>query len=288
MKAKDLGTYLTAKLSPDDHLKTSFGIAKTGRLTSSTNHKGEGQNLQNQPKRLRNIYLADVGDVLLTPDLVGAEAFVTVYQARAQALKVEMNKGKKIHAVMAQWMFGKDPKELSPLVYRDVKSCVHGSNYKMGANKFARTIGKTVAEARMLRAKYYDVFPELPAYHAWVENELSTKRKLTTCYGRQRIFTGDLSKDDTYSAYAQIPQSTVADTINIGILGLWLIKPPDIKLLIQVHDEVVISLPPDRVDWFTPYIKVHLSTLRELWIGDDLLVIPVDIGEARERWYEKD
>ena len=287
MKAKDLGTYLTAPLSPDGRLRTSFGIAKTGRLTSSENPFGVGTNLQNQPKRFRKFYLPDEGHVLLCPDLVGAEAFATVYQAKAHALKIEMNKGNKIHAVVAKWITGKSPKELSPTVYRDIKSCVHGSNYKMGVNKFAKTIGKTVAEAKVLREKYYSVFPELPAYHQWVDDTLRNERVLATCFGRRRVFTGDLDKDDLYSAYAQIPQSTVADDINFGILGLWLIKPKGIHLLIQVHDEVVISLPPNMVDFFIPYIRYHLETLRELWIGDDLLVIPVDIGEPREAWYEK-
>lgn len=287
MKAKDLGTYLTAPLSPDGRLRTSFGIAKTGRLTSGTNHHGEGTNLQNQPKRLRKYYLPDAGHVLLAPDLVGAEAFVTVYQAKADSLKKEMNKGNKIHAVVAKWITGKSVKELSPSVYRDIKSCVHGSNYKMGVNKFARTIGKTVQEAKLLREKYYTVFPELPKYHEWVETTLKNERILTTCFGRRRIFTGDLEKDDMYSAYAQIPQSTVADDINLGILGLWLVKPPEIHLLLQVHDEIVISLPPNLVEFFKPYIRYHLETLRELWVGDDRLVIPVDIPEPREAWYEK-
>jgi uracil-DNA glycosylase family 4 len=286
MKAKDLGTYLTAPLSSDGRLRTSFGIAKTGRLTSGTNHRGEGTNLQNQPKRLRVVYKADPGRKLLCPDLVGAEAFVTVWQSGAVKLKSEMLKGKKIHAIVANWITGKPVSELSPEVYRNIKSCVHGSNYKMGVNKFAKTIGSTVAEAKKIREQYFTVFPELAGYHRWVENELTTKRKLITPYGRVRIFTGDLQKDDMYSAYAQIPQSTVADTINIGILGLWLIKPDSIHLLLQVHDEVVISILPQDVNTFKPYIKSHLETLRELWLNNDKLTIPVDIGEPRDCWYE--
>ncbi|MFA5132923.1 MAG: DNA polymerase [Candidatus Paceibacterota bacterium] len=285
MKAKDLGTYLTAPLSSDGRLRTSFGIAKTGRLTSGTNHRGEGTNLQNQPKRLRVVYKADPGRKLLCPDLVGAEAFVTVWQSGAKKLKAEMLKGKKIHAIVANWITGKPISELPPETYRNIKACVHGSNYKMGVNKFAKTIGSTVEEAKRVREQYFAVFPELAGYHAWVENEVVTKRKLITPYGRVRIFTGDLKKDDMYSAYSQIPQSTIADTINTGILGLWLVKPDDIYLLLQVHDEVVIELLPDRIEWFKLYIEAHLSKLRELWIGDDYLVIPVDIGKAKDRWY---
>jgi len=285
MKAKDLGTYLTAPLSKDGRLRTSFGIAKTGRLLSRANHLAEGTNLQNQPKRLRVIYIPDEGHVFLTPDLEQAEALAIVYYMKAEKLKQRMNSGEKIHAVVAEWIDSKKISELTPERYRDIKSTVYGSNYRMGVNKFATILGKTVAEAKVLRDRYYTAVPELPAYHQWVEDEINNNRKLVNAHGRIRPFTTTIDKDVLYSGYAQLPQSDVADTINKGILGLWLIKPVDILLLLQVHDEVVISLPLNKVDWFKIYIKAHLSTLREMEINGEILVIPVDIGKPKLNWY---
>ena len=285
MKAKDLGTYLTAPLSEDLRMRTSYGITKTGRLSSGVNHHGVGTNLQNVPKRLRKIFLPDKDDVFLACDLTGAEAFILVFQIKSEKLKQRMLKGEKIHAIVANEIDRKPISQLTPERYRDIKSVVYGSNYGAGVKKFATIIKKTVAEARVLREQYFNLFPEIPQYHEWVKHELETTRKLTTCFGRIRTFTGIIDDEVCRSGNAQIPQSTIADVINTGILGLWLIKPPEIKLLIQVHDEVVISIPPDMVEEFKPYIKCHLETLRELWIGDDYLVVPIDIGKTKQRWY---
>lgn len=615
LKAKTLGTYLRATLSQDGRLRTRYNFTKTGRLSSKENHLGEGTNLQNQPKRLRTIYIPDKDHVFLTPDLEQAEALVQVFYMKAEKLKKRMLEKEKIHAIVAEWIDGKKISELTPERYRDIKSTVYGcvdaqtevlttngwipitnctieteiaqwnptnweisfvkplklhkgqhvgdileftqgffnqritpthrmphwqikkgraredvdgpvrdilakdfkqvknqymrlplagkidigtknltkleaglllaiqadgcirsngavefnfkkpykinrlcyildnlgilcsiyptqnnkytsfyisktskltqitdyllpnktfnfkhliqckqatlhqivteacfwdgrtngpnswqyyttnkqnaeimttlahltnhrgiindrdntggfgcenakrlyivsisryplgdfscmhverintnetvycptvptgyfvikrndrisitgnSNYRMGVDTFATTIGKTVAEAKVLRDKYYSAVPELPAYFDWIENELKTNRKLTNPYKRVRIFTGMLDVSELYSAYAQLPQSTVADTINLGILGLWLIKPQNIHLLIQVHDEVVISLPLSLVEWFKPYIKLHLSTLREIEINNEILTIPVDIGKVKTNWYGKE
>jgi len=287
LKSKDLGTYLSAKLSPDGRMKTSYGLTNTGRLSSKANEKDEGTNIQNIPKYLRTIFIPDDGDVFLDPDLAQAEAFVIVYQMKAEKLKARMNKGEKIHAVVAEWVHHKKISELTDSQYRDIKATVYGSNYRMGIRKFAKQVKKPVEQARKLMSDYFRVVPQLPAYHQWVENTIRKERQITTFYGRKRIITGKIDSKTLYSFYAQIPQSTVADTINLALLGIWLIKPSYVKLRAQVHDELLISLPPDKVEFFKPYIIYHMQTLREITIHDDILAIPVDMGKTKTNWYGK-
>lgn len=284
LKSKDLGTYLKAKVSPDGRLRTAYGMAKTGRLTSKENDQDEGTDIQNQPKKFRTYYIPDEGHVLLTPDLAQAEAFVFVYKAHAEKLKQRMLKGEKIHAVVAKWVHNKEISELTSGQYRDVKAVVYSSTYGVGINKLATIMERTVAEAKVINQKYFEVVPEVATYQSAVDEQVNDTRLMVNPYGRRRVFTGFINADTLRSAYAQLPQSTVADTIDIGILGLWLVKPDDIYISAQVHDEAVISLPPGKVEWFKPYIRAHLETLREIELEGELLVIPCDIGGVKTNW----
>jgi len=166
-------------------------------------------------------------------------------------------------------------------------SITGNSNYDMGERKFATITQLPVSEAQKIRTKYFTVVPELPTYHKQIRQTIETDRRLTTCYGRTRVFTGRLDDETFRSGYAQLPQSTVVDTINIGILGLWLIKPKEVYFPTQTHDSILISISPEKVEWFTKYIVYHLETLRELIINGDKLVIPVDIDPPKENWYGK-
>lgn len=163
-------------------------------------------------------------------------------------------------------------------------SVTGNSNYDMGEQKFATVIGKPVAEAREFRQHYHRVVPTLKKYHMEIQNRINTTRRLTTPYGRVRVFTGRLD-DETYrSGYAQIPQSTVVDTINLGALGLWLCKPDEVYIALQVHDSLLISMPPRLIGEMTRLIKLHLQDLRDHEVEGDMLTIPVDVGETKINW----
>jgi len=281
LKAKDLGTYLKAKLSPDGRMRCSYGTTVTGRLNSKSNFRNEGTNLQNQPKKFRKLFLPEPGHVFVEPDLRQAEAMVMAYLMESDKLKQVFASGKKIHSEVARWIFGED---VTPAQYKIAKQTVHGSNYHMGERKFATLIGRPVAEAKAIRAKYFAVVPELQRYHQEIRSLISTERRLTTPYGRTRVFTGRIDDETFRSGYAQIPQSTVVDTINIGLLGFWLTKPDEVYIATQTHDSVLISTPPELVETINQLIKLHLETLREIEIKGDVLTIPVDIDGPKETW----
>jgi DNA polymerase-1 len=86
LKSKDLGTYLSAKLSSDNRMKSSYSYTVTGRLTSSKNHQSVGSNLQNIPKNLRQIFLPEEGHVFLDPDLKAAEAMCKAYEMKSDKM----------------------------------------------------------------------------------------------------------------------------------------------------------------------------------------------------------
>jgi len=287
LKAKDLGTYLSAIISPDEHMKCSYGYTVTGRLTSSTDQFNNGTNLQNIPKHLKQIFIPEKDHVFLDADLSAAEARAMAYFMDSQIMKDVLNGPLKIHYKVGEWIFDKPWQELNADEYLIAKKTVHGSNYKMGVQLFSRIIGKPVHEAQAIQQKYFTVVPELPKYHRDIQSEIETNRRLTNPFGRTRIFTGRIDQTTIGSGYAQKPQSTIVDMMNLGILSLYLIKPQDIHLLTQTHDSVLCSLPPERYDWWSTYIKTHLEILRQIEINGDILKIPVEIEEPKTNWLGK-
>jgi len=288
-KPKDLGTYLSAIISPDSHMKCSYGYTVTGRLTSSSDSFNMGTNLQNVPKAISNksssLNQANVFNG--TRILSAAEARAMAYFMDSQIMKDVLNGPLKIHYKVGEWIYDKPWQELNADEYLVAKKTVHGSNYKMGVNLFSRIIGKPVSEARAIQDKYFTVVPELPKYHRDIQTEIETTRKLTNPFGRTRIFTGRIDQTAIGSGYAQKPQSTIVDMMNFGILSLYLLKPDSIHIITQTHDSVLQSLPPDLYEWWTTYVKSHLEVLRQIEINGDTLNIPIEIDPPKTNWLGK-
>ena len=156
----------------------------------------------------------------------------------------------------------------------------------MGERTFATHIKKSVAEGKVLRAKYLEWVPELEAWHKWVMARVTSgSRSLTTPMGRKRTFT-KLPSDHKLrnEAFAHIPQSTVADVINIGGLGLWLCLPPACRMTLQIHDEWLISYPPEQLGLLTRMAHTHLEDLREIRWEGRVLKVPIEIEDGKINW----
>ena len=287
LKAKDLGTYLSAIISSDNHLKCSYGYTVTGRLTSQADSFNEGTNVQNFPKRMKEFIIPEPGHVFMDADLSAAEARAMAFFMDSQIMKDVLNGPLKIHYKVGEWIYDKPWQELTADEYLVAKKTVHGSNYKMGINLFSRIIGKPVHEARAIQDKYFQVVPELPKYHRDIQTEIETNRCLTNPFGRTRIFTGRIDQTAIGSGYAQKPQSTIVDMMNFGILSLYLIKPANIHLVTQTHDSVLTSLPPGLYSRWSTYVKTHLEVLRRIEINGDILNIPIEIDPPKKNWLGK-
>ena len=78
-----------------------------------------------------------------------------------------------------------------------------------------------------------------------VESTLRNARILTTPFGRRRMFFGRWGPDLVREAYAYIPQSTVSDLINQGIIRAWPALPQGWEIMMQVHDSVMLQIPKE-------------------------------------------
>lgn len=287
LTSKVLGNYLNKnKLSKKGRLHTSYGEAASGRLASAENLAlNHGNNLQNIPDKLRDFVVPEKGMVFLNPDLSQAEALYMIYESEAKELKEQcVVLGKKIHSVLGSWVFEKQEEFLTEHEYRIAKQLVHATNYRMGPRTFAIMAGILMAQAKVFQLKYTRVFPELLTCHNKIIAEGRQTRQVTTIYGATRWFLGRLNETTAKEMVSHKPQSVVAYTLNFGLLGLFMLAPPDIKMKVQIHDEIMIEMFPEKVDEFSHYIKLHMETLRAMEIKGDVLCIPVSIPKARLSW----
>jgi DNA polymerase I-like protein with 3'-5' exonuclease and polymerase domains len=282
---KKLTSYLNVELDPDGYLGCSWNVAgtETGRWSSGKSPKRRGLNLQTVPKVLRNAYRAPNGRVFIQPDLSQAEARVVAYLARCQGLKDLFNDPtRSIHMENAVAIFGSKPKKDSK-EYVLAKQCLHAANYKMGPDRFAVEANITKHRAKEILDAYYTHYPEIPAWHARTKECVLAVGKLITPLGRERIFynaraevllTGSMSGESWRNAIAYVPQATVPDVLNKGMLKTW--EELDyVWLHHQGHDSCLISVPNDRLGEAAECLARNLAI--SIPVGGDVLVIPSEV-----------
>lgn len=273
---------------------------------------------------IRSQYVAPKDKLLVQVDLSQAESWIVAYSANEPNMKYSLNNS-DIHRDTAgnalfygdrgckhEWFPVKGPStctvcgvEVTKTARYIGKRYNHASAYRMGSNRAAQVINKdsdkppyvtvTVAESRKFSAawnSYYNLKP----WWSDIERQLGMGRRLTTPYGRSRIFFNAWGDELFKEATAFVPQSTVADHFNgrvhpvLGIEGGLitiyekLIKPFKDHLIVnQSHDSCIMELPKTVAMDIT---KEAMSLLeRPLVINDETFTIPVD-GEVGERWGE--
>lgn len=286
-KQKLVSGFLGMKVGRDGRVRCSFNIAgaETGRISSSKYHDGSGTNLQNIPKRkdktIRKIFVPEPGHLFVQGDLSQAEARVVAALARCDDLLRLFEEGGDIHRRNASAIFGVPLEDVTPEQRDKGKFAVHSGNYGIGAEKFARSLHIPVPEARSLLNRYEMRYPELRRWRLEVEDRVRKTRRLITPLGRRREFHAPLTADLFRIAYAYVPQSTVADLLNIGLIRLAERLPCDCALLLQVHDSVLVDVPAHKAIEIAGLVRECLTV--PFRVEGREVVIPVDV-EVGDSW----
>lgn len=272
---------LSMKLYEDGKIRTEYGLTKTGRLSSSQDQYGYGTNLMNVPKSkgawVRALFIPDEGKVFIVADLSQAENMIIAWAARQENLKTWFKNGEDVHAKSGARLF-KLPEEtfINGPMRTKIKNVRYGRNYDMGMRKFADLLGVPLAEAKEIANDDDRLFPNIRGvYYPQIEAQLMKNRTLSNPLGRRRRFLGKWSPEFLREAYNYIPQSTVADYINWGIIRLDGVLPRRADILLQVHDELVIQCESAQVEEVAILLKENIEY--PLIIGGDELTIPLDI-----------
>lgn len=271
-------TYLEVPVDADSRLRCAYKTAvRTGRLSSTGNLWKTGTNMQNQPKVVRTYFKADPGYILVDPDLSQAENIVFANVAPEPVLLRAYAQGVDAHKVTYGLMFGIDPSKVSDAEgssdigdgsksQRDWgKQFNYSLKYGLGFKAFALRVEIAEKEAKILVDKFLQIYPSVRNYQQNIQSMLAQNRTIVNCYGRKRFFMQPWGTELFQAAYAQIPQSTVADKINKDGLDFIYNNPicKDVELLAQVHDSVLFQIPirlgPEKIAEIIRAIKASLE-----------------------------
>lgn len=186
----------------------------------------------------RALILPDSADhVLIAADLSQIDARCMAAGAGDKNYAALFAKGRDSHTEMAVRVFGDAGRR------SDAKALAHATNYGMGPKAFASHAGISVMEAESLIAKMQAEFPRLEDFKQRLRKTAEAAGYVTTGFGRRVRVARDKAYTQAPAAYGQ---GTARDAFLEGVLAL----PKDIAAMIRifVHDEVVLSVPADRVE----------------------------------------
>lgn len=296
---KRLGT-LRTDIDSDSRIRTSYNIGgtTTGRLSSRLSDFGTGTNLQNIEPRLRRIFVSDPGLKFANIDLEQADARgvgAILWNKYGDSRLLDAFETGDLHTFVcrlawsdAPWTgdIKRDRAIADEPFYRHfsrrdlAKKLGHGTNYMGTPPTMAKHTKLERALIEDFQRRYFKIFPNIPNWHIDTRMTLAHVGYIITLLGRKRWFHGRRDDDSTVrEAVAYEPQSITSDTINEGLLETWR-QVPEVQLLLQVHDSILIQYPVELEDTLLPRVLRCLTIERTIANGRKF-VIP---AEAQVGW----
>ena len=257
----------------EGRLHTTFnqqGTA-TGRLSSSN------PNLQNIPvrgalgKRMRACFVARDGYSLVSADYSQVELRVLAHMSQDKALLSAFAHDEDIHARTAALIYDCDPCMVTPDQRRNAKTINFGLIYGMGAQKLAREIGVKLAEAKKFIERYFENLTGIRDFYARTEEHARRDGYVTTIAGRRRPLPNINSGNAQEQALARrqavntVIQGSAADIIKLAMLAVWQddeLKRMGARLLLQVHDELLLEVPGDCAQEAAARVALCMETVQ--------------------------
>ena len=273
---------LQAQINRDTgRVHTSYSLtgAQTGRLSSTD------PNLQNIPirtevgRQIRDAFVAEPGNVILAADYSQIELRLAAHMADVPQLREAFRRDEDIHAATAQELFGE--------VNRDTRARAKTINFAIlyGISRWglASRLEIDADEAQAMISRYFDRFPGISAYINETLEKVRSTGHTQTLFGRKTWFNQIRSpiqhvRQGAERAAINAPiQGTSADIIKRAMvrMGPALQKAglDRVKMLLQVHDELVFELPQEDVEAATPIIRSVMAGAAE-----PLVTLSVPLG----------
>jgi DNA polymerase-1 len=248
----------------------------TGRLASSD------PNLQNIPirteigRKVRKAFIADQRNSLLSADYSQVELRIVAHIANDHAMLAAFQAGQDIHAATAAAVFGVPLASVTKEQRRHAKAINFGLIYGMSAFGLTRTTDLTLAEAEDFVNAYFKKFPGIRNYLDQVRMQAYEQGYVETLLGRRRYFPGLRSqknqnirnREEREAINAPI-QGTAADIMKIAMVrlpGALSNAGLSVRMLLQVHDELVLECPEDEIIQTAQVVKRVMENAYQLSI----------------------
>ena len=271
----------------DGRVHTSFNqaVASTGRLSSAD------PNLQNVPvrtawgQRIRHAFVANSGHQLVSADYSQIELRVLAHVSGETELIAAFERGEDIHRRTAAEVYGVDPESVTPDQRRIAKVVNFGVVYGLSDFGLARDTGMDQEAARVFIERYFASFPAVTRYlertrmHArewgWVETFMGRRRHLPDIRAANRQLRSAAER----MAVNMPIQGAAADIMKLAMIRCdAALRGAGVRsrLLLQVHDELVLECPLEEVDEGVRLVRDAMGGAAELVVP---LVVDVKVGQ---------
>ena len=280
---------LIASIASDNRIHTNFQqtVAATGRLSSTE------PNLQNIPirteegRRIRDCFVAQEPFLdLMTADYSQIEMRIMAHLSDDKALIAAFESGEDLHSTVASQVFGVKPASVDAEMRRTIKAMSYGLAYGLSSFGLSQTLDIDPAAASELMAKYFERFGGIREYLKTVVIKARENGYTQTILGRRR-YLPDLNHENRQRreiaerAALNAPiQGSAADIIKIAMLKVnEQIKKENLKsrLLLQVHDELILEVAPGEIDRLSELVRFQMSTAFKLNVPLD---VNIGVGKS--------
>ncbi len=273
---------LTDMINPGTgRVHTSYhqAVAATGRLSSSE------PNLQNIPvrtpegRRIREAFVPEAGYRLLSADYSQIELRIMAHLSQDEGLLTAFAHDADVHRATAAEVFAVDSDQVTSDQRRHAKAINFGLIYGMSAFGLAKQLKIERSDAQEYINVYFARYPGVKRFMDETRELARERGYVETVYGRRLYLPEIRSSNHARRQYAERTainapmQGTAADVIKMAMLAVddWLREDaPGIRMIMQVHDELVFEIPEDRV-------QVAIDRIRDLMSGVAKLSVPLTV-----------
>jgi DNA polymerase-1 len=267
------------------HTSYHQAVAATGRLSSTD------PNLQNIPirseegRRIRQAFIPQTGWKMVAADYSQIELRIMAHLSQDSGLLSAFSEGRDIHAATAAEVFGVGLEQVSPEQRRSAKAINFGLIYGMSAFGLARQLGIERKEAQAYVDLYFERYPGVSQFMERIKQQAHQQGYVETLYGR-RLYLPDINARNHQrrtaaerTAINAPMQGTAADIIKRAMLSVdgWLeTEKPPVKLLMQVHDELVFEVEPGFMQEAESILRERMEHAADLSVP---LLVDIGIGD---------
>ncbi len=267
------------------HTSYHQAVTATGRLSSTE------PNLQNIPvrsdqgRKIRQSFIAPDGFCLVAADYSQIELRIMAHLSADEGLLAAFSVGEDIHKATAAEVFGVHPSQVSSDLRRSAKAINFGLIYGMSAFGLAQQLGVSRGEAQSYIELYFSRYPGVKNYMDMIRELAAQQGYVETLFGRRLYLPEINSRNGTRRQYAERTainapmQGSAADIIKKAMINVdqWIMEEqPAVKMIMQVHDELVFEVPEISREENMKSIKLLMSTAAHLAIP---LIVDMGYGQ---------
>jgi DNA polymerase-1 len=271
------------------HTSYHQAVAATGRLSSSD------PNLQNIPirtpegRRIRQAFVAPPDHLLVAADYSQIELRIMAHLSGDESLLTAFAEDRDVHQATAAEVFGIPLAAVSADQRRSAKAINFGLIYGMSAFGLARQLGIGRGEAQKYVDLYFERYPGVKRYMDETKQKARDTGFVETIFGRRLYLPEIQSRNQALRQYAERSainapmQGSAADIIKRAMIEVdaWLrTSGAPARLIMQVHDELVLEVADSAVDVVVGQLRRHMANAAELNVP-----LKVDVGVGRN-WDE--